>query len=118
MKKYRKHATKRLISFLMSIVLLFGLLPISVLAEGTDNFILVVEAGGELVITPEYVTYTEGQTVGEALVGSGHIFTGIEDGWITEINGVVGNYSRSDEDGGYDLNTPASEVEFYRICEN
>lgn len=118
MKKYRKHATKRLISFLMSIVLLFGLLPISVLAEGTDNFILVVEAGGELVITPEYVTYTEGQTVGEALVGSGHIFTGIEDGWITEIDGVVGNYSRSDEDGGYDLNTPASEVEFYRICEN
>ena len=31
---------------------------------------------------------------------------------------MVGNYSRSNENGEYDLNIPASEVGFYRFCES
>lgn len=117
MKKHKSHMMKRLISLLLSVVLMFGLLPTSVMAEETGSFILVVEAGGKLVIAPEYISYAEGQSVGDALLGSGHTFTGIEDGWITEIDGVAGNYVRSDEDSGYDLNAFATEVEFYRFCE-
>lgn len=117
MKKHRRGIRKRLLSLLLSVVLLIGLLPTSVMAEGTGSFVLVVETASGLVIAPEYVSYEAGQTVGEALIGSGHTFTGIEDGWITEIDGVVGNYVRSDEDGGFDLNASASDVEFYRFCE-
>lgn len=108
---------KRLICFILSIVLFVGLLPVNARAEGSGSFILVVEAGDKLVIEPEYVAYEAGQTIGEVLVNSGHTFTGIEDGWITAIDDVVGNYTRSDENGKYDLNALASEIGFFRFCE-
>lgn len=82
------------------------------------RFVLVVESGGKTVIAPEYVYYTEGQTLGEALVNSGHTFTGIEQGQVTAIDGVTGNYTRSDQAGGYDLTVDASTVTHFRFSEN
>ena len=78
----------------------------------TGSFILAADSGGSLVIAPEYVPYTNGQTVKEVLLESKHSFTGLEEGWITAIDGVGGNYTRSDEDGGYDLEQPANNVNY------
>lgn len=84
----------------------------------TGSFILAADSGGSLVIAPEYVPYTNGQTVKEVLLESKHSFTGLEEGWITAIDGVGGNYTRSDEDGGYDLEQPANNVNYFRFSEN
>lgn len=100
-------------------LLVLCLLPLGVTAEEVQNrFVLVVEAGGNLVIAPEYVTYQPGQTIQEALCASGHTFSGMESGWITAIDGVVANYTRSDENGNYDLNAAASSVRFFRFSED
>lgn len=108
---------KRIISFLLTLLLVTGLLPTGVRADVEHAFVLVAEAKGSLVIAPEYVTYTEGQTVRDALLASGHTFTGIEDDWILEIDGIEGNYVRGDEDGEFLLSKLASEVSFYRFSE-
>ena len=109
---------KRIVSFLLIVMLLLNLLPMGALAVETGTFVLVAEANGELIIAPEYITYTSGQTIKEALFASGHTFTGLEDSWISAINGVVGNYTRSDENGGFDLDAPASSIKFFRFSEN
>ena len=108
---------KRVISFLLSVLLLVGMLPTGASATGIGRFVLVVESGGELVIAPEFVSYGEGQTIREALAASGHTFTGLENDWIVEIDGVGGNYRRSDENGGFDLGLPAAEIAYFRFSE-
>ena len=108
----------RLISLLLICVLMVGMQPIRAqAAEEAGRFILVVESGGQLVIVPEYISYTEGQTIGEALENSGHTFTGMDQGQITAIDDVTGNYTRSDQDGDYDLTKPASSVTHYSFSE-
>lgn len=106
-----------MLCLLLSVMMLIGMLPTSVMAVTENTFVLVAEANGTLVIAPEYVSYTEGQTVQEALAASGHEFTGIDDWMISAIDGVVGNFTRSDEDGDFALDKLASEVEFFRFSE-
>lgn len=114
MRKYQ-----RMLILLISLLLVVGFLPTTAQAEETaaGKFILVAEAGGKLVIAPEYITYTSGQTLGAALEASGHVFTGLDVGQVTAIDGVTGNYTRSDQNGGYDLTTPASSVTHYCFSE-
>ena len=100
------------IAVLLTVVLMLGCLPVSA-AEQTSFFYLSAIGNGRIIIAPERISYTGGQTVGEALAASGHLFSGLESGMIDTIDGVVGNYTRSDEDGGYDLSKPAAEVEVY-----
>ena len=113
----------RLISLLLVLTMMLSILPLNVFAAQENRFILVAEADANneheamLIIEPEYISYTEGQTVKEALMESDHEFTGMEDGWITAIDGIVGNFKRSDENGGFDLEAPASEMQFYRFSE-
>jgi len=104
---------------LISLLLVVGFLPTTAQAEETaaGKFVLVAEAGGKLVIAPEYITYTSGQTLGAALEASGHVFTGLDVGQVTAIDGVTGNYTRSDQNGGYDLTAPASSVTHYCFSE-
>ena len=65
------------VSLLLAIVMVAGLLVTPVRAAESENrFVLVAEAGGKLVIAPEYVSYAEGSTIKDALVNSGHSFTG------------------------------------------
>lgn len=114
MRKYQ-----RMLILLISLLLVVGFLPTTAQAEETaaGKFILVAEAGGKLVIAPEYITDTSGQTLGAALEASGHVFTGLDVGQVTAIDGVTGNYTRSDQNGGYDLTTPASSVTHYCFSE-
>ena len=115
----RKYQRMHLVCLLLSVLLVVSLLPTTAQAEETaaGKFILVAEAGGKLVIAPEYITYTSGQTIGEALEASGHTFTGLDVGQVTAIDGVSGNYTRSDQNGGYDLTTSASSVTHYCFSE-
>jgi len=115
MIKYRLQ--NRLLCLLLTAVMLLSMLPVGVSAAGENAFVLVVEAGGTLVIKPKYVSYTEGQTVLDALTASGHTFTGIETGMVSEIDGTVGNFTRSDQDGGFALERPAAEVTHFRFSE-
>ena len=109
---------KRLRIALLICILLLGLLSTAVLAEESGGkFVLVAEAGGKLVFAPHYISYTAGQTLGEALMASGHTFTGMEQGQITAIDDVTGNYTRSDQNGGYDLSVPASSVTHFCFSE-
>ena len=114
MRKYQ-----RMLILLISLLLVVGFLPATAQAEeaAAGKFILVAEAGGKLVIAPEYITYTSGQTLGAALEASGHVFTGLDVGQVTAIDGVTGNYTRSDQNGGYDLTMPASSVTHYCFSE-
>ncbi|MDO4745120.1 MAG: PQQ-binding-like beta-propeller repeat protein [Bacillota bacterium] len=121
MINYRKPIMKKLLGFILSIMLVVSMLPANIFAAeevNTGRFILVAEAQGKLVIPPEYISYEEGRTIGEALSKSGHVFTGLDVGWITEIDGVVGNYTRSDENGDFNLGKSASEIGFFRFCED
>ena len=108
----------RLAGVLLALLLIVGILPVGAeAAQPAGKFVLVAEAGGKLVIAPEYITYAEGQTLGEALQNSGHTFTGLEQGQVTAIDGVTGNYTRSDQNGGYDLSAPASSVTHFCFSE-
>lgn len=121
MRAHNYSLPKKLLSILLCGLLLVGLLPTQTLAatvQEEGRFILVVETQDGLVIAPEYVTYKEGDSIGNALAQSDHVFTGLEDSWVTEIDGVVGNYHRGDEDGDYDFSKSASEIGFYRFSED
>ena len=108
----------RIFCLLLSCLLLVGVLPANAqAAEPAGKFVLVVEAGGKLVVAPEYITYTEGQSLGEALESSNHTFTGMDQGQITAIDDVTGNFTRSDQDGRYDLSVPASSVTHFSFSE-
>ena len=109
----------RLMCLLLSCLLLAAVAPGGAqAAEAAGRFILVAEVGGQLVIAPEYISYTQGQTLGEALQNSGHTFTGMEQGLVTAIDDVTGNFTRSDQNGNYDLSVPASTVTHFRFSEN
>ena len=113
----KKNLKVRLACMLLSALLLIGCIPATAFAAG-GSFILVAEAGGRLVIAPEYVSYTAGQTVEQALSASGHTFTGLDAGMISAIDGVTGNFTRSDENGGFDLSSAASSIGYFRFSEN
>ena len=100
---------KRMICLMLSFALLIALLP-GVSADQENRFVLVAESGGKLVIAPEYVSYSQGDTVRQALLKTNHDFVGLEDDWVMEIDCVGGSYTRSDQLGGYDLNTPAADI--------
>ena len=106
-----KFGWRLLKQLLLTAVLAVSLLPVTVRAETVsgEKFILSVEAGGKLLVPPEYISYTQGQTVGEALQKSRHTFT-FSGQMITAINGMSDNYSISDQNGNYDLGAQASEI--------
>lgn len=113
----KKHTGKGLISLALALALLFSLLPTTAFAAEGGSFVLVAEAGGKLVIPPESISYTPGQSLGEALAATSHSFVGLEEGIVTAIDGVVGNFTRSDQTGGYDLAQAASNVTHFRFSE-
>ena len=107
-----------LLYLLLAALMCWGIMPREAQAAQENAFVLVVESGGALVVGPEYVPYEDGQTIAEALEASGHRFTGLDRGHVYAVDGIAGNYTRSDQNGGYALSTPASEVTHYRFSEN
>ena len=108
---------KRFLCLIAAIAVLFSAVPVGAGAEQREAFILTAEAGGRLVIAPEYVAFSGGETIRQALAGSGHSFVGLDGDMISEIDGVVGNYTRSDENGSHLLDTPAADIRFFRFSE-
>ena len=108
----------QILSAVLALVVLVMLLPLQVSAASANRFVLVAEAGGRLVIAPEYVTYEPGQTIGQALAACDHSLEGLEEGSVHTIDGVTGSYSRSDQNGEYALDQAASSVTHYRFSEN
>ena len=106
-----------LLALILGAVLALTALPAAA-AETADRFVLAAEAGGKLVIPPEYVSYAPGSSIRDALKSSGHSFTGLEQGIVTAIDEVSGSFTRSDQTGSYDLTIPAASVTHYRFSEN
>ena len=100
---------RKMIALLLTALLAAGMLPVQALAAG-GYFYLSAVGNGAVIIAPERVTYAAGQTLGQALEASGHDFAGLETGMVTTIDGVVGNFTRSDQNGGYALDQAASQV--------
>ena len=80
---------KKILVILLCAALLCGILPVS--AAGSGHFFLTVVTAGRTLVAPCAIEYEAGQTLREALLAAEPTFTGLEDGFITEINGVAGN---------------------------
>ena len=76
------------------------------------------DSGNGVIVEPEAISYTAGQTVEEAIAASGHELERIEDGSIVAIDGVSAMYLRYYDGGGYDMTKPASEITAMFFCVN
>lgn len=113
----KRGSVRRRFRLLLVCLLLLNLLPMQAFAVEENAFILVAEADGKLIIAPEYVSYAQGQTIAQALAASGHSFGGLDTGMVSDIDGVVGEFTRSDESGSFSLDAPASSIQLYRFSE-
>lgn len=111
-----KSNMKRGLSLLLAAMLVLTLLPVQLFAAG-GWFYLTVETASGLVFPPERLYYESGQTVKQALEGSKHTFEGLSQGTITAVDGQNGNFTRSDENGSYDLEQSASGIQYFCLTE-
>ena len=91
--------------------------PVTLSNNSDGFFYLAATAADRVIIAPERVTYAVGQTIAQALLASGHTFDGLEDGNVYRINGVAGEFQRSDETGDYSLTKLASAISFFCFTE-
>ena len=92
--------------------------PVTLAGNSDGSFYLAATAAKRVIIAPERVNYTAGQTIAQALLASGHTFEGLEDGRVYQIDGVAGEFQRSDETGDHSLTKQASEISFFCFVEN
>lgn len=84
------------------------------LLRSGGSFYLTASTASDVIIEPTKVDYENGQTIAEALMNSGHVFSGIENGFITAIDGIEGNYiifydcADGSDECSYDLSVIAS----------
>ncbi len=103
-----KHKRK-ILGVLLGLAFLLGWGTPVMAAEG-GSFVLTATTTNNVIIEPVLVEYESGQTIREALASSGYAFTGLEQDWITTIEGTEGNYNRYYDGGGYDLDVAASTI--------
>lgn len=114
------YSWKRFFACLAALCAVLGMTFLTAEAEeGDGSFYLAVVTANKAVIEPTAVSYTAGQSIAEALASSGYSFTGLEQGYIDEIEGVSAEYTRYYDGGGYDLGAPASNVTalIFRVTE-
>ena len=104
-----KKRIKNGVLLLLCLLLLSGGAPCFAAAQ-TEGFYLAAFSRNRVLIEPVRVAYTEGQSVSDALAASGYRFSGLEEGWITEIEGEAGSFYRYYDNLGFDMNVPASGV--------
>lgn len=100
---------KKLLAWLLCLSLLLSLAPAVSAAEG-GSFVLTAANANSIIIEPEYIRYTQGQTVQEALLASHHEFVGLEQGFIYAIDGVDAGFQLFYDGGEFDLTVPASDI--------
>ncbi len=79
-------------------------------AASEGSFAIFALTANRTLIYPSYVSYEAGDTVNDALAGSGYSFYDLDEGIIYTIQGITDNYCLYYDDGGYDLNAPADAV--------
>lgn len=105
--KEKTHLGNRLLSVLLTFLMLLSLLPSAALAADTQQIALMAVTQDGFLIEPEYVTYHSGDTVKDVLKNSSHTFSGIDNGYITAIDGTTGNFSIHYDGDGYKLDQSA-----------
>ena len=105
--KEKTHLGNRLLSLLLTVLMLLSLLPSAALAADTQQIALMAVTQDGFLIEPEYVTYHSGDTVKDVLKNSSHTFSGIDNGYITAIDGTTGNFSIHYDGDGYKLDQSA-----------
>lgn len=102
---------KRVMSLLLCICLLLGNAMPALAAEEEDGeFALAVLTADGFVVEPTYIPYEAGEIIAQALLDSNFEFSGLENGWIQEVEGVSDSYSLFYDDNGYDLTVPADSI--------
>ena len=102
---------RRLISRLLVLALVAGLCPTVLAAQGAGGyFYLAALTAKQVVIEPEPVAFQPGQTLRQALLACGHSLTGLEQGFVSAVDGVAENYFLYYDQGSYDLDAPASSA--------
>lgn len=74
--KEKTHLGNRLLSVLLTFLMLLSLLPSAALAADTQQIALMAVTQNGFLIEPEYVTYHSGDTVKDVLKKSSHTFSG------------------------------------------
>ena len=111
---------RRTLLLFLCAALLMSLFGAAFAAENAQTQFFYFSASKEsgVIVPPEKLYYTDPEaTVRQVLLASGHIFKGLEQGWVEQIDGVDGNFNRSDENGGYDLDARASSVRYFCFYE-
>ena len=113
-----KEKWKYRLSALLAAVLLAWVLPAKTRAAQENAFVLVVEYDQQLVVEPEYIPYSPGQTLKEVLASCGHTFYDLERDDIMLVDEKGGStYTRTDQNGNHALSAYASEVTHFFISE-
>ena len=105
--KEKTHLGNRLLSVLLTFLMLLSLLPSAALAADTQQIALMAVTQDGFLIKPEYVTYHSGDTVKDVLKKSGHTFSGIDNGYITAVDDTTDNFSIHYDEDGYKLDQSA-----------
>lgn len=111
---------RRILPLLLCAALLTSLFGTAFAAENEETHFLYFSASTEngVIAAPEKLYYSDQEaSIRQVLLESGHTFKGLEKDWIEQIDGVNGNFNRSDENGGYDLDTKASSVQYFCFYE-
>lgn len=108
---------KRRVCVLLTCLLLLVVFTVTAAAaEPQNSFVLTVSLANSVVVEPERIPYTSGQTIKEALLASGHTFDQLEEqNFIGAVDGVAGNYVILYDGGGYEVSAPASSITAMRI---
>ena len=102
---------KRMLALVLSLALLLSLaVPAAAAEEPAGQFVLAVVSANSVIIEPEFVPYTRGQTIRDALLATDHKFVGLEQGFIYEVDGAVANFSLFYDGNGFDLNQEAQTI--------
>lgn len=101
---------KKTVSLLLVLLLIAGTLGIEALAADEGSFAFAVFTEQTAVVEPVYIPYEAGQTIKEALLSSSYRFEGLEQGFISAVDGVADNYSLFYDNAGFDLTVPASSI--------
>lgn len=105
-----KRKSKFLVVMLI-IALLISNMQFAFATEPVGNsFVFTAMDDSEVFIEPTEIQYTNGQTIKEALKASGYEFTGIDQGFISAVEGRVDNFCMFYDNNAYSLDAKASSV--------
>lgn len=104
---------KRVMALLLSLVLLLSAaMPVTAMAaeEYAGSFVLVAMNANSTIVEPTRIQYKSGKPFNRRWRIQILTLSGLENGFVYEINGVSANYLLYYDKGGYKLDAPASSV--------